>query len=54
MFARQHARLLTRTSVLANLQPTPERNFTHMAGEKQWSWRVVGGENAAYDQFPCQ
>ena len=20
----------------------------------QWSWRVVAGQNAAYDQFPCQ
>lgn len=24
-------------------------------GEKmEWSWRVVAGQNAAYDQFPCQ
>ena len=22
--------------------------------EVQWSWRVVAGQNAAYDQFPCQ
>lgn len=25
-----------------------------LTGPKQWSWRVVAGQNAAYDQFPCQ
>ena len=24
------------------------------AGSEEWSWRVVAGQNAAYDQFPCQ
>ena len=24
------------------------------AGQEAWSWRVVAGQNAAYDQFPCQ
>ena len=24
------------------------------AGKEEWSWRVVAGQNAAYDQFPCQ
>lgn len=24
------------------------------AGKEDWSWRVVAGQNAAYDQFPCQ
>ena len=23
-------------------------------GEREYSWRVVAGQNAAYDQFPCQ
>lgn len=23
-------------------------------GDLDWSWRVVAGQNAAYDQFPCQ
>ena len=23
-------------------------------GKEEWSWRVVAGQNAAYDQFPCQ
>jgi hypothetical protein len=23
-------------------------------GEKPWSWKVVCGQNAAYDMFPCQ
>lgn len=28
--------------------------FVGWLGERQWSWRVVAGQNAAYDQFPCQ
>lgn len=28
--------------------------FIGWLGEKEWSWRVVAGQNAAYDQFPCQ
>ena len=23
-------------------------------GDLDWSWRVAAGQNAAYDQFPCQ
>lgn len=28
--------------------------FIGWLGEKKWSWRVVAGQNVAYDQFPCQ
>ena len=28
--------------------------FVGWLGELQWSWRVVAGQNPAYDQFPCQ
>ncbi len=28
--------------------------FIGWLAEKAWSWRVVAGQNAAYDQFPCQ
>ena len=28
--------------------------FYGKLGELPWSWRVIGGKNAAYDQFPCQ
>lgn len=28
--------------------------FVGWLGELGWSWRVVAGQNPAYDQFPCQ
>lgn len=28
--------------------------FVGWLGSLDWSWRVVGGQNPAYDQFPCQ
>ncbi|GBG71423.1 hypothetical protein CBR_g8843 [Chara braunii] len=28
--------------------------FIGWLGEEEYSWRVVAGQNAAYDQFPCQ
>lgn len=28
--------------------------FIGWLGTKEYSWRVVAGQNAAYDQFPCQ
>eukprot|EP00850_Spirogloea_muscicola_P018166 SM000163S02334 [mRNA] locus=s163:300101:303983:- [translate_table: standard] len=28
--------------------------FVGWLGNLEWSWRVVAGQNAAYDQFPCQ
>ncbi|CAI5928712.1 unnamed protein product, partial [Closterium sp. NIES-64] len=28
--------------------------FVGWLGQLPWSWRVVAGQNAAYDQFPCQ
>ncbi|KAK7318526.1 hypothetical protein RJT34_03229 [Clitoria ternatea] len=28
--------------------------FVGWLGRLQWSWRVVAGQNPAYDQFPCQ
>lgn len=28
--------------------------FIGWLGSLQWSWRVVAGQNPAYDQFPCQ
>ncbi|CAJ2676940.1 unnamed protein product [Trifolium pratense] len=28
--------------------------FVGWLGSLQWSWRVVAGQNPAYDQFPCQ
>lgn len=28
--------------------------FIGWLGKKKWSWRVVAGQNVAYDQFPCQ
>ncbi|MCO5583083.1 hypothetical protein L7F22_036990 [Adiantum nelumboides] len=28
--------------------------FIGWLGKLQWSWRVVAGQNPAYDQFPCQ
>nr|XP_029152987.1 uncharacterized protein LOC112791212 isoform X2 [Arachis hypogaea] len=28
--------------------------FVGWLGNLQWSWRVVAGQNPAYDQFPCQ
>ncbi|KAJ7297031.1 hypothetical protein O6H91_15G056100 [Diphasiastrum complanatum] len=33
---------------------TAEDLFVGWLGKLDWSWRVVGGQNAAYDQFPCQ
>lgn len=27
---------------------------TQRVGREEWSWRVVAGQNAAYDHFPCQ
>ncbi|CAA7403018.1 unnamed protein product [Spirodela intermedia] len=33
---------------------TAEDLFVGWLGELQWSWRVVAGQNPAYDQFPCQ
>ncbi|KAK9905608.1 hypothetical protein WJX75_002931 [Coccomyxa subellipsoidea] len=31
-----------------------EALFIGWLGKEEWSWRVVAGQNAAYDQFPCQ
>ncbi|KAL3156924.1 Vitamin D3 receptor [Trebouxia sp. C0009 RCD-2024] len=31
-----------------------EELFIGWLPEKRWSWRVVAGQNVAYDQFPCQ
>ncbi|BDA47648.1 probable violaxanthin de-epoxidase, chloroplastic [Coccomyxa sp. Obi] len=31
-----------------------EALFIGWLGREEWSWRVVAGQNAAYDQFPCQ
>ncbi|KAJ8758780.1 hypothetical protein K2173_000501 [Erythroxylum novogranatense] len=28
--------------------------FVGLLGQLDWSWRVVAGQNPAYDQFPCQ
>lgn len=28
--------------------------FVGWLGKLEWSWRVVAGQNPAYDQFPCQ
>nr|ACU22697.1 unknown [Glycine max] len=28
--------------------------FVGWLGSLEWSWRVVAGQNPAYDQFPCQ
>ncbi|KAI3692618.1 hypothetical protein L6452_32438 [Arctium lappa] len=28
--------------------------FIGWLGKMEWSWRVVAGQNPAYDQFPCQ
>lgn len=28
--------------------------FVGWLGKEEFSWRVVAGQNAAYDQFPCQ
>ncbi|KAJ1398598.1 Magnesium chelatase, subunit H, N-terminal [Sesbania bispinosa] len=28
--------------------------FVGWLGSLQWSWRVIAGQNPAYDQFPCQ
>ncbi|XP_024996513.1 violaxanthin de-epoxidase, chloroplastic [Cynara cardunculus var. scolymus] len=28
--------------------------FVGWLGKMEWSWRVVAGQNPAYDQFPCQ
>ncbi|XP_072978426.1 uncharacterized protein [Typha angustifolia] len=28
--------------------------FIGWLGDLEWSWRVVAGQNPAYDQFPCQ
>ncbi|KAF7129640.1 hypothetical protein RHSIM_Rhsim10G0148300 [Rhododendron simsii] len=33
---------------------TAEDLFVGWLGSLDWSWRVVAGQNAAYDQFPCQ
>ncbi|KAK9839677.1 hypothetical protein WJX81_005418 [Elliptochloris bilobata] len=33
---------------------TAEALFIGWLGKDEWSWRVVAGQNAAYDQFPCQ
>ncbi|XP_010416941.1 PREDICTED: uncharacterized protein LOC104702728 [Camelina sativa] len=33
---------------------TAEDLFVGWLGELDWSWRVVAGQNPAYDQFPCQ
>ncbi|EPS71232.1 hypothetical protein M569_03524, partial [Genlisea aurea] len=33
---------------------TAEDLFVGWLGSLDWSWRVVAGENPAYDQFPCQ
>ncbi|XP_054805600.1 violaxanthin de-epoxidase, chloroplastic [Prosopis cineraria] len=28
--------------------------FVGWLGDLEWSWRVIAGQNPAYDQFPCQ
>uniref|UniRef100_A0A7N0TUY3 VDE lipocalin domain-containing protein n=2 Tax=Kalanchoe fedtschenkoi TaxID=63787 RepID=A0A7N0TUY3_KALFE len=33
---------------------TAEDLFVGWLGHLDWSWRVVAGQNPAYDQFPCQ
>ncbi|XP_047956649.1 uncharacterized protein LOC125202312 [Salvia hispanica] len=33
---------------------TAEDLFVGWLGRLEWSWRVVAGQNPAYDQFPCQ
>ncbi|CAH9109713.1 unnamed protein product [Cuscuta europaea] len=33
---------------------TAEDLFVGWLGKFDWSWRVVAGQNPAYDQFPCQ
>nr|GLL19562.1 violaxanthin de-epoxidase, chloroplastic [Ipomoea trifida] len=33
---------------------TAEDLFVGWLGISEWSWRVVAGQNPAYDQFPCQ
>ncbi|KAL3524683.1 hypothetical protein ACH5RR_013055 [Cinchona calisaya] len=33
---------------------TAEDLFVGWLGKLDWSWRVVAGQNPAYDQFPCQ
>ncbi|KAM3756548.1 hypothetical protein ACB098_02G120500 [Castanea mollissima] len=33
---------------------TAEDLFVGWLGSLNWSWRVVAGQNPAYDQFPCQ
>ncbi|KAE8663659.1 tRNA(His) guanylyltransferase 2-like isoform X1 [Hibiscus syriacus] len=33
---------------------TAEDMFVGWLGSLDWSWRVVAGQNPAYDQFPCQ
>ncbi|KAJ6815838.1 uncharacterized protein M6B38_418360 [Iris pallida] len=33
---------------------TAEDLFIGWLGDLEWSWRVVAGQNPAYDQFPCQ
>ncbi|KAL0535870.1 hypothetical protein IC582_024797 [Cucumis melo] len=33
---------------------TAEDLFIGWLGSLEWSWRVVAGQNPAYDQFPCQ
>ncbi|GAV68971.1 LOW QUALITY PROTEIN: hypothetical protein CFOL_v3_12473, partial [Cephalotus follicularis] len=33
---------------------TSEDLFVGWLGRLDWSWRVVAGQNPAYDQFPCQ
>ncbi|CAL9233405.1 unnamed protein product [Arabidopsis halleri] len=33
---------------------TAEDLFVGWLGALDWSWRVVAGQNPAYDQFPCQ
>ncbi|MQL81151.1 hypothetical protein Taro_013599, partial [Colocasia esculenta] len=33
---------------------TAEDLFVGWLGKLEWSWRVVSGQNPAYDQFPCQ
>ncbi|CDP12695.1 unnamed protein product [Coffea canephora] len=33
---------------------TAEDLFVAWLGKLDWSWRVIAGQNPAYDQFPCQ
>ncbi|KAG6773629.1 hypothetical protein POTOM_020921 [Populus tomentosa] len=33
---------------------TAEDLFVGWLGSLDWSWRVIAGQNPAYDQFPCQ